>query len=115
MRVAMAFTMTTVHSASVSGRASSRSNPPGIAIERDESAVDAAIAKGVDIAMPKWSMWERAKTRGNYVFFPVFFRSAVPEVGEWVSSRVWSPKRREELARYFMWPCCQLAMKLAIN
>jgi hypothetical protein len=49
---------------------------------------------------------ERAKTRWNYVFFPVFFRSAVPEVGEWVSSRDWSPKQREVLARYFMWPCC---------
>ncbi len=99
MRDAMAFTMTTVHSASVSGRASSRSNPPGIAIERDESAVDAAIAKGVDIARPKcWTSGAR-ETRGNYVFFPVFFRSAVPEVGEWVSSRDWSPKRREVLAR----------------
>jgi len=90
MRVAMAFTMTTVHSASVSGRASSRSNPPGIAIERDESAVDAAIAKGVDIARPKWSAGS-ARKLGGTVFFPF----GGPEVGEWVSSRGWSPKRRE--------------------
>jgi hypothetical protein len=92
----MAFTMTTVHSASVSGRASSRSNPPGIAIERDESAVDAAIAKGVDTSRCRNGARGARENKGEQSFFR---SSAVPEVGEWVSSRDWSPKRREVLAR----------------